>query len=284
MKYFYQYAEKKIGKEYVGKHFVAITDPGSGLEKMAKNLNFRKVFLNDPNIGGRYSGLSLFGIVPAALIGIDIVEILNFAEEMSKNNGKGSNSDFDNNTSAVLGSLIGDYAVRGKDKLTFYISEELKDLGGWLEQLIAESTGKDGKGILPVDLEEVVDADYYSKDRLFVIIRLSGDNSFNDKIEHLKENDFPLFEIVLNDITELGGEMFRWEMTTIIASHLMDVQPFDQPNVESAKVVARAMVKEYTENGVLPQTDYSLIDNNISLLGESSSTNIIEALMSSFLK
>jgi len=274
MKYFYHNAVKTISEEYAGKHFVAITDPGSGLEKMATDLKFRKIFLNDPNIGGRYSGLSLFGMVPAALCGIDIEKVLNFTVEMISDNKSASVK----NSGALLGTIIGHYANKGKDKLTFFLSKELKDLGGWLEQLIAESTGKDGKGILPVDLEEIVNVDNYSRDRIFTIIRLSRDHSFEEIIEQLKENNFPVIEIILNEIDELGGEMFRWEMITIIASHMMDVQPFDQPNVESAKIVARAMVKEYMDKGELPKIEYSIVEDNLSLLGDVQASTIAEAV------
>ena len=168
MKYFYTEALQSLGKEKAGSHFVAITDPGSGLEAIAKELNFRKIFLNDPNIGGRFSALSLFGIVPAALIGIDIENLFSIASIIVE---ESKNKNLQKNNCALLGAAIGTLANEGADKLTFIISPQLKYLGAWLEQLIAESTGKNGKGILPVDLEPLVPSEEYSQDRVFVYIK-----------------------------------------------------------------------------------------------------------------
>ncbi|KAB2839411.1 MAG: hypothetical protein F9K45_10150, partial [Melioribacteraceae bacterium] len=163
LKYFYNKALDKLGKEKVQKHFIAITDPGSGLEDIAKSLNFRKIFLNDPNIGGRYSALSLFGVVPAALVGVDIQKLLNNAKTYSEE----SRLNNDKNSAAVLGIIMGALGEKGKDKVTYIMSPQIKYFGAWVEQLIAESTGKNGKGIIPVDLEEVTSPEFYSNDRIF---------------------------------------------------------------------------------------------------------------------
>ena len=152
MKYFYNYARHILGKDEVGKHFVAITDPGSGLQKVAEELKFRKIFLNDPNIGGRFSALSLFGIVPAALVGVDVDKLLSNAKNESLNCKK-SGKEISENFAAITGAIIGALGKKGIDKLTFIISPKFSYIGAWIEQLIAESTGKVGKGILPVDLE-----------------------------------------------------------------------------------------------------------------------------------
>ncbi|MDZ7623806.1 MAG: hypothetical protein U5J96_05085 [Ignavibacteriaceae bacterium] len=160
MKYFFTSLSKKLGREKASKHFIAITDPGSGLEETAKKLNFRKIFLNDPDIGGRFSALSLFGIVPAALIGVDINKLF---DETSKMITECKHPEVSENSGAKLGGIIGSLAKEGVDKLTLIISPQLKYLGGWMEQLIAESTGKDGKGILPVDLEPTVPVNEYGK-------------------------------------------------------------------------------------------------------------------------
>ncbi|MCK5456587.1 MAG: hypothetical protein KAI45_05615, partial [Melioribacteraceae bacterium] len=233
MKNFYNFAAEKVGLDNVGKHFTAITDPGSGLESMAKELNFRKIFLNDPNIGGRYSALSLFGIVPAALIGVDLTELFKAVQNLI------DQSKEENNSVAHLGVAIGVLAEHGVDKLTFILSDELKPFGAWAEQLVAESTGKEGKGILPVEGEELLAPSEYSHDRLFVNLRLSDDNKYSQQVSSLAESGFPVIDIAMNTITELGAEFFKWEMATVIASWVINIQTFDQPNVESAKVIAK---------------------------------------------
>jgi glucose-6-phosphate isomerase len=277
MKYLFTSVSKKLGKENVEKHFMAITDPGSGLEETAKKLNFRKIFLNDPDIGGRFSALSLFGIVPAALIGIDIEKLF---DETSKMINECRHYEVLDNSGAKLGGIIGALAKEGVDKLTLVISPQLKFLGGWLEQLIAESTGKDGKGILPVDLEPSIEVTEYGKDRLFVHIKLSGDNFFDKKVSEIKAAGFPLIEIEMKNIYQLGAEFFRWEFVTAIAGFVMDVQPFDQPNVESAKIAARAMMKEYQLKGKLPELKPALESEGIKAFGEIKAGNLKEAIAS----
>lgn len=270
MKYFYNQTLATVGKENAGNHFVAITDPGSGLESTAKQLNFRKIFLNDPNIGGRYSALSLFGIVPAALIGLDVDKFLNRALLCSRE----SNSSSDENISAKLGTAIGELAKFGRDKVTFITSPQLSNYGIWVEQLIAESTGKIGKGILPVVGEEITSPEFYSNDRLFVYLRLSDDISFDKKVAELITANNPVIEIVLDDIYDLSAEMFRWELATVIASWRIEIQPFDQPNVESAKIVARKMVQEYKDTGKLPEIKTAFAENGISVLGGLDKNNL----------
>jgi hypothetical protein len=261
MKYFYTSLSKKLGSKDASRHFVAITDPGSGLEETAKQLNFRKIFLNDPDIGGRFSALSLFGIVPAALIGIDIDKLFDEASKMITECKKPEVSE---NSGAKLGGIIGSLVEKGVDKLTLLISPQLKYLGGWLEQLIAESTGKNGKGILPVDLEPLTSVNHYSKDRIFVYIKIDEDNLFDDKISEIKNAGFPLIEMQMKDIYQLGAEFFRWEFATAVAGYVIGVQPFDQPNVESAKIIARSMVKAFQENGKLPELKTENYENTIS--------------------
>ncbi len=271
MKYFYNQTLKKVGKERVGKHFVAITDPGSGLETVAKDLKFRKIFLNDPNIGGRYSALSLFGIVPAALIGIDIKKLLNNAEIMVCNS-EGSNCPVHgDNTPAKLGVVMGELANHGTDKITFITSDQLSYFGNWVEQLIAESTGKIGKGILPVVGEEILTPDNYSNDRFFTYLRLENDHSNDLKVKELIKAGHPVVEIVLKDIYDLGGEYFRWEMATSIASWRTGITPFDQPNVEAAKILAREMLAEYLKEGKLSQPNPTFIKNGIKIYSDDDS-------------
>jgi len=273
MKYFYNKTLKEFGKENAGKYFAAITDPGSGLEEMATELNFRKIFLNDSNIGGRYSALSLFGIVPAALVGVDLDKFLMKTKMMVEEckNDK-------NNSAAELGVILGALANEGIDKVTFITSPEIKYFGAWVEQLVAESTGKNGMGILPVDLEEVLTPEFYSKDRLFVYLKIKNDSTYDIQINALKEADFPIITIELNDIYELGKEYFRWEFATVIAGWALGIQPFDQPNVESAKIVARKMMAEYKEKGELPELIPNFTEDGISVLGNVKSDNLKESL------
>jgi len=269
MKYFYNKTLKGLGKEKAGEHFIAITDPGSGLEEMAKQLNFRRIFLNDPNIGGRYSALSLFGMVPAALIGIDLNQFLATTKLMvdeCKIN--------ENNSAAELGVVLGVLANEGIDKVTFVCSPQIKYFGAWVEQLVAESTGKNSKGILPVDLEEVLAPEFYSLDRLFVYIKMKNDSTYNKQIKVLKDAGFPIIEIELKDIHDLGKEYFRWEFATVVAGWVLGIQPFDQPNVESAKVVARKMMSEYKEKGKLPSLKPNFTEDGIAVSGNIKSDNL----------
>jgi glucose-6-phosphate isomerase len=277
MKYFFTSVSKKLGKEKAARHFIAITDPGSGLEEIAKNLNFRKIFLNDPNIGGRFSALSLFGIVPAALIGIDINRLFDKVSEMVN---ECKTKEISDNNAAKLGATIGTLAKKGADKLTLLISPQLKYLGGWLEQLIAESSGKDGKGILPVDLEPTVPVIDYGKDRVFVYLKLTGDTFFDEKVNEIKTTGFPVIEIEIKNIYELSAVFFRWEFATSMAGYVLDLQPFDQPNVESAKVAARKMMKEYSEKGKLPELKPALELEGIKLFGDVEANNLKEGLTS----
>ena len=279
MKYFFTSVSTKLGNEEASKHFIAITDPGSGLEETAKKLNFRKIFLNDPNIGGRFSALSLFGIVPAALLGIDLNKLFDEASKLIVECKKPEVSD---NSGAKLGGIIGSLAKEGVDKLTLIISPQIKYLGGWLEQLIAESTGKDGKGILPVDLEPTVPVSEYGRDRVFVHLKIAGDNFFDNKVNEIKNAGFPLVEIEMENVYQLGAEFFRWEFATAVAGYILDVQPFDQPNVESAKVAARAMMKEYQLKGKLPELNPTFESNGIKFFTDSK-VNKLDDIFSSFL-
>ncbi len=274
MKFFYNQTLKKVGKENTGKHFIAITDPGSKLEQIALQLNFRKTFLNDPDIGGRYSALSLFGVVPAALIGVDLYKLLNNAAVMVCNS-EGSNCPvYSNNTPAKLGCIMGQLADSGRDKITFITSDELSHFGAWVEQLIAESTGKIGKGILPVVGEEVTSPGFYSDDRLFIYLHLINDKSNDVAVQALKDADHPVVEIVLRDIYELGGEYFRWEMATAIAGWRIGIQPFNQPNVEAAKILAREMLSEYLKEGKLPQPDPKFKSDGLKVFTELNIDNL----------
>ena len=277
MKYFYNKSIEKIGLEKTEKHFVAVTDPGSGLEDMAKELNFRKIFINDPNIGGRYSALSLFGIVPATLIGVDIKRLFTStvkAEEDSKAKVEFGKT----NISSQIGALMSSLAKQGKDKLTFVYSSQIGSFGSWVEQLIAESTGKLGEGILPVDGADFSDLTKFSDDRIFVITRLSNDDSFESVIKKLSEMNFPVIEITIDSIYDYGYQFFAWEFATAVSGWGLGIQPFDQPNVESAKISARKVVKEYNEKGELPKLKVNFQEQNIEVTGDTDKQNLTEVI------
>ncbi len=252
MKYFYNKTLAAVGKKNCGRHFIAITDPGSGLEKTAKELNFRNIFLNDPDIGGRYSALSYFGLVPAALIGADLKQLLDNAGVMAVNAQASSCPLKGENTPAWLGAALGTTGNSGRDKITLILSSAIRSFGAWIEQLVAESTGKEGKGLLPVEGETVLAPEFYANDRLFVYFRLAGDETADAKVSSLTEAGHPVIRLDLEDKYNLGGEFFRWMMATAVAGWAMGINPFDQPNVESAKVLAREVVSAYQDKGELP--------------------------------
>ncbi len=276
-KYFYNWTSEKLGKEKTGSHFIAITDPGSGLADTAKKYNFRKTFLNDPNIGGRYSALSYFGLVPAALIGMDLNLLIERAQTMACNSEGCNCPHGGDNSSGKLGAIIGELAVAGRDKVTLVASPALKYFGAWAEQLIAESTGKEGKGILPVDGEELGAPNVYANDRLFVYLRLEGDTTHDAKVEALRQAGHPVVQLNLRDLYDLGAEFFRWEMATIIAGRRLGINPFDQPNVESAKVLARQMVSAYQKEGKLPEPAPSLRANGVAVYSDIAAKTLDEA-------
>ncbi|MGH1366727.1 MAG: bifunctional transaldolase/phosoglucose isomerase [Calditrichia bacterium] len=282
-KYFYNETGKLVDAKDLGKHFVAITDPGSKLEKMAGELNFRKTFLNDPNIGGRYSALSFFGLVPAALVGVDIAKLLDRASIMACNCEREDCSSKGDNTGAILGVLMGQLGLLGRDKITLISSPPIAAFGAWVEQLIAESTGKEGKGILPVDGEHVLAPDGYADDRLFAYLRLEGDDTWDSHVQVLRDAGQPVVELLLEDVYDVGAEFFRWEVATAIASAQLQINPFDQPNVESAKILARDMVAAYLRDGKLPEAEASLTEKNIRVFSEKKGNNLGE-VMAAFLE
>ena len=267
LKYAYRQAIDALGAT-APDHFVAITDPGSGLADLATRLNFRHVFLNDPDIGGRYSALSMFGLVPAALCGIDIRALLQSAE--------GAVDELKSlcvaAPSVLLGTLLGCAALHGRDKLTLAASPTLEPMGVWIEQLIAESTGKQGHGIVPIEGEPVVPAPTYGADRLFVVSRLASEAVDEDHLQTLEHLGHPMARINIGSTAELGAELLRWEVATVIAGHLLQINPFDQPDVESAKIQARSMVSSYLEQGSLPPTPTTFTDQGISVSTDLNST------------
>ena len=256
-KYFYNQVAAELGQENAGEHFAAITDPGSKLVDIAEKYKFRATFLNDPNIGGRYSALSYFGLVAAALVGVDIAALLDQALIAACQAGNEKCAPGGGNMAAQLGAVMGVMALNGRDKITLITSPQLTSFGDWVEQLIAESTGKDGKGILPVVGEAVGAPDVYGPDRLFAYLRLAGDETFDAQVRALADAGHPVMQIDLQALIELGGQFLLWEMATAVAGNLLGIQPFDQPDVEAAKIQARKMIAAYQESGFLPEGETS---------------------------
>ncbi len=256
MKYFYNLTAEKLGNKEAGRHFCAITDPKSALEETATKFHFRRIFLNDPKIGGRYSALSFFGLVPAALVGIDIKRLL----ERAKNERDDLLSQKEA-PSVLLGGILGEMAARGRDKLTFIFSGRLIPLGGWIEQLLAESTGKEGKGILPVVGEPCKTPEFYGTDRVFCSIRLEGDAEGEVHLRALAASGSPVVDLTISDVYDLGAHFFFWEIATAAAGWRLKINPFDQPNVEASKVLARKMIEKYLKEQSLPE-DAPLLDTD----------------------
>jgi len=251
-KYFYNQVVEAVGVENAGEHFIGITDPGSKVVDLAQKYHFRGTFLNNPNIGGRYSALSYFGLLPAALIGVDLSRLLNTALEVFSKPGSGSSASQGDNQAGWLGAIMGELAKAGHDKVTFMTSPEIASFGDWVEQLIAESTGKSGTGILPVVGEPPLAPHLYGDDRLFVHLSLAGDASQEANLAALASAGHPVVRIQWRDFYDLGYQFFLWELATAVAGHLLSIQPFDQPNVEAAKIMAREMVAAYHQTGKLP--------------------------------
>jgi hypothetical protein len=252
-KFFYNRVSDRLGMGKAGAHFVAITDPGSKLADLAEHHDFRDIFLNDPNIGGRFSALSYFGLVAASLAGVDVARLLDRATAMMR--GCEPSVPVAENPGAWLGAILGELARSGRDKVTFVTSPGLESFGDWAEQLVAESTGKDGVGILPVVGEPLGTIAVYGFDRLFVHLRLEGDDTQDADLAALEAAGYPVIRINLHDAYDLGGQFFLWEFATAVACQRLSVNPFDQPNVESAKVQARNMIAEYKDKGSLPKVE-----------------------------
>jgi transaldolase/glucose-6-phosphate isomerase len=250
--YFYERARQAVGAKEAPNRFVAITDPGSSLEKIALTEGFRGVFHGLPSIGGRYSVLSDFGMVPAAAIGIDPRVFLESTAEMVRSCA--ASAPPLENPGVILGAILGTCQRRGRDKVTILASPGIADFGAWLEQLLAESTGKLGKGIVPVDGEPLGAPAVYGNDRLFAYLRLAADRDADQErgVAALEAAGQPVVRITVHDRMQLGQEFFRWEMATAAAGSIIGINPFDQPDVEAAKVKTRDLTDAYEKTGELP--------------------------------
>ena len=247
----YHYFWQESGED--GSHFVAITDPGSNLEKMAIERKFRKIFRADSTVGGRYSALTAFGLVPAALMGIDTNKALNSASKVMNNT----------EDALFLGAVMGEAFLAGRDKLTLITDSVFDSFGSWAEQLIAESTGKEGKGIIPIDGEEHLPENKYGDDRYFIYLRQNGEH--DAFIAELQEENQPVLEIPFSTPYALFSEFYRWEYATAIACHILGVNAFDQPNVESAKIEARAQITAYSQKGKLDESEPTWVGADVQI-------------------
>jgi glucose-6-phosphate isomerase/transaldolase/glucose-6-phosphate isomerase len=252
--YFYELVKASSGSD-AGGNFVAITDPGTYLTRLSEEKGFRRAFLNPTDIGGRYSVLSYFGLVPAALIGIDLTILLDRTKHMKETCAP--NVPVRDNPGASLGAYMGVLAGKGRDKLTLVTSPAIGSFGLWAEQLLAESTGKEAKGIIPVAGEPLVDSAHYGDDRLFICLRMEGDdNTGMDRwIEETQASGQPVVVLELRDRYDLGAEFYRWEFATAVAGAIMGIHPFNQPNVQQAKDATEEILGEYVSSGRSPQIE-----------------------------
>jgi transaldolase/glucose-6-phosphate isomerase len=262
--YFFERVSEVVGKEKAGQQFIAVTDPGSKMEQIAKGDGFRHIFYGKPEVGGRFSALSAFGLTAAASMGLDVAKLLSSADEMSS----ACRTDEPlTNPGALLGLILGICQRNGRDKLTIFTSPEIFDLGAWLEQLVAESTGKNGVAIIPIDREPVQPAVSYGNDRVFVEVALKGSGADPDA-EHVRaiaQSGQPFVSIEVADVNALAQEFFRWEFATAVAGAVMKINPFNQPDVEAAKIEARKLTDEYERTGELPAEEPFFESNGISL-------------------
>src|SRR5271155_1322802 len=264
-KYFYERVKQVVGAAEAGKHFIAITDPASKMQQVAESSGFRHVFFGLPTIGGRYSALSNFGMIPGAIQGVDIAKFLDRVEEMV--HSCASVVPADENPGVILGAILGTAQKLGRDKVTFFTSPGISDLGAWLEQLLAESTGKVGKGLIPVDQESIGSADVYGADRVFVYLRLESapDAKQDAAVAALESAGQPVVRIGVRDLYDLGQEFFRWEIATAVAGSIMGINAFNQPDVEASKIATRKLTTEYEKSGSLPAESPIFTEKSIKL-------------------
>jgi len=264
--YFFERVKQVVGADKAGSRFIAITDPGSKMEQVAKADGFRHIFYGVSSIGGRYSALSNFGMVPAAVMGLDTRKFLERAQQMVQSCD--ASAPVAENPGALLGIILGVAARSGRDKITIITSPTIFDLGAWLEQLLAESTGKNGKGIIPVDGEQLGGAEVYGNDRLFAYIRLESapDLRQEGKLAELARAGQAVVRISLAETYDLGQEFFRWEIATAVAGSIIGINAFNQPDVEASKVATRNLTAEYEKTGSLPAEKPVLEDGGIKLL------------------
>jgi glucose-6-phosphate isomerase/transaldolase/glucose-6-phosphate isomerase len=251
-------AETEQDVERAGVHFVAITDAGTPLERLAREGGFRRIFLNPPDIGGRFSALSFFGLVPGALIGVDCARLLERAVAMAAACGAGV--PVGTNPALNLGAVLAGFAAGGRDKVTLVLSEPIRSLGAWLEQLLTESTGKQGRGLVVVDDEPLGPPAVYGADRVFVAVTLGADAAIQTALAPLEAAGHPVVWLPLTDRFDIGGEFFRWELATAAVGALAGINPFDEPNVAQAKEATQSALAAFKEQGRLPEWPADTVD------------------------
>jgi transaldolase / glucose-6-phosphate isomerase len=273
--YFFERVKQKVGAEKAGSRFIAITDPGSKLEKEAQSDHFRYIFHGLPSIGGRYSVLSNFGIVPAAVMGLDLKKFLDRTEEMVQ--ACAASVPVEKNPGVMLGIILGTAAKSGRDKVTIITSPALSDLGAWLEQLLAESTGKRGHGIIPVDREQLASPETYGNDRVFAYLRFESapDADQDARVMALEQAGQPVIRIAVQDTYDLGQEFFRWEIATAVAGSIIGINAFNQPDVEASKIETRKLTDQYEKSGSLPAEQPIFDQNGIKLFTDAKNTSAL---------
>lgn len=273
--YFFERVRQVVGTGDACRRFIAITDPKSHLQQEAEREKFRHVFFGEPSIGGRYSALSDFGIVPAAVMGVDVPRFLRQTREMV--GACGETVAAPDNPGVVLGAILGTLAKHGRDKVTILASPGIYDLGAWLEQLLAESTGKRGQALIPVDREVLGPEAVYGNDRLFVYVRLKTgpDPAQDEGVAALEQAGHPVVRIEVPEIYTLGQEYFRWEVATAVAGSIMGIHPFDQPDVEASKIETKKLTGQYEQTGTLPPESPILEDRGVKLFTDAENASAL---------
>jgi transaldolase/glucose-6-phosphate isomerase len=274
--YFFACAERAVGSKDAGSRFIAITDPGSKLQKIAERDRFRHIAFGVPSIGGRYSVLSDFGLVPAVAMGLDIDRLLAVTQKMVRSCA--ADVPPADNPGVVLGTILGVLGQSGRDKVTIVASPGIADFGAWLEQLLAESTGKRGKGLIPVDAEPLGAPDVYGQDRLFVYIRLAGeaDAKQDEAVAEIEQAGHPVVRIAVTDRYHIGQEFFRWELATAVAGSILGINPFDQPDVEASKDKTRELTSAYELSGRLPPETALFEYDGLTLFADKKNREAVE--------
>lgn len=277
MDYFFDRISRLTGTEQAGRHFIAVTDPGSQLERVARDKGFRHIFHGVPEIGGRYSALSHFGMIPSAIMGLDVPALLARAQAMVRRCRPETPDD--KNPGLNLGVTLGTLAKSGRDKVTIVTEPALWDLGAWMEQLIAESTGKEGTGLIPIDNETPGETASYSGDRVFVHIGLASepDAAQSRFISDMEAAGHPIIRLTMDDRLDIGAEFFRWEFATAVAGSVLSINPFDQPNVQESKAFTKDLTDAYESSGRLPDETPVLETDGIKLYADAEHAEVLSA-------
>jgi transaldolase/glucose-6-phosphate isomerase len=275
--YFYEKVKQAVGADEVGNRFIAVTDPGSKMQQVAEADTFRHVYFGLPSIGGRYSALSNFGIVPGTVMGLDVFKLLDLTEEMV--HACSYCVPIEENPGVILGTILGVAHNNGRDKVTIVASPGISDLGAWLEQLLAESTGKEGRGLIPVDREQLGKPEVYGNDRVFAYLRLDGeaDAAQDSAIDAIEAAGHPVVRIAIADRHDVGQEFFRWEIATAVAGSIIGINAFNQPDVEASKVATKKLTTQYEETGSLPPESPFLDDQGIKLFTDAKNAADLKA-------